>query len=83
MEAFRTVQQVQNSQILIQLPDTFSDKRVEVIVLPLQYKNEEQNLDRKNILKKSFLEGPTWSDKDYEYFLDTTKELREWGMKEY
>jgi hypothetical protein len=83
MEAFRTVQHVQNSQILLQLPEIFLNQQVEVIVLPFQSKNEEFAKDKRAILKKAFLNGPTWSDTDYEYFLDVTKELREWGMKEF
>jgi hypothetical protein len=82
MEAYKTVQFVHNSQILLQLPDEFSNKKVEVIVLPFNYEKEEQSENKKLILTKIFLDGPTWSDNDYEYFLNNTKELREWGTKE-
>jgi hypothetical protein len=82
MEAYKTIQYVENSQILLKLPDIFLNKEVEVIVLPFNYEKEEHFDDKNLIMTETLLDGPTWSDSDYEYFLNTTKELREWGTKE-
>lgn len=67
METIRTIKKVVNCQVLIDLPEAFEGKEVEIIVLPHQ---KNANSTR---LSELLLTGPVWSDDDVQNFEATIK----------
>ena len=63
MEAIRTRTTIKNHQLLIQVPQTFEDTEVEVIVLRLEPQPKNQRKNNEQFLE--FLRtGPTWSEEE-------------------
>jgi len=62
MEAIRTIKKVVNHQLLIDLPDSFEEKEVEVIIFPI---NGEPKPTK---LSELLLKGPVWSEDDISNF---------------
>lgn len=58
MEAIRTIIKVVNHQLLIELPDSFEEKEVEVLIFPHSADAPQTNLT------DLLLKGPVWSEKD-------------------
>lgn len=46
MRAFREIKTIKNNKIVLTLPKSFKDKRVEIIILPYQI-NDVENEDKK------------------------------------
>jgi|LULR01.1.fsa_nt_gb hypothetical protein len=44
MQAIREIQSVQKHQVVVNLPESFTAKRVEVIVIPYEEMNEDRNI---------------------------------------
>lgn len=69
MNAIRQIQRVRSGQVTIQLPADFEAHQVEIIILPLDEKNDgAQNL------RDLLLTAPTLTDGE----LDTYSQVRGW-----
>ncbi len=83
MQAIREIIEVKNHQVLIQLPDSFEAKEVEVIVLPAEPQASKKDRDKAELLE-FLLNGPTWSEEDVKHFEKTIQEgWKQWKIEEF
>jgi len=64
MEALRNIYTVLNNQIIIDLPETFRHKSVEVIILPINEFLKQENKNEKQERLKKLLTVSEWSEND-------------------
>ncbi len=62
MEAIRQIKKVKNHQVSIDLPETYENEEVEVIILPVF--NQKINESFSDLL----LKGPVWTEKEVKTF---------------
>lgn len=77
MIAVRSIQDVVAGAVTIDLPPYFTNKRVEVIVLPIQ---EDSTSTR---LRRLLLTAPTLSDDDLQGFADVREWMNQWTVTEF
>ncbi|MCK4447581.1 MAG: hypothetical protein KAW56_10930 [Candidatus Marinimicrobia bacterium] len=68
MKAFREIKTIKDNKIVLTLPKSFKDKRVEIIILPYQI-NDVENEDKKywQLLGEKSLEN-IWNNQDDEVY---------------
>ena len=68
MKAIRKIQNVKNNKIILNLPESFNDKRVEIIILPYDI-NDMGNEDKKywQLLSEKSFEN-IWNNQDDEVY---------------
>ncbi|MCK4295542.1 MAG: hypothetical protein KAX28_02660 [Candidatus Marinimicrobia bacterium] len=68
MKAFREIKTIKDNKIVLTLPKSFKDKRVEIIILPYQI-NDVENEDKKHwqLLGEKSLEN-IWNNQDDEVY---------------
>lgn len=77
MEALRTIKKVINHQVLLELPDSFEDQQVEIIIFPVINRAAEE-------LSALLLNGPVWSENQVDDFNETIKKgYRNWKITEF
>ena len=82
MEAIRTRAIVKNHQLRIEVPRTFENTEVEVIVLRLAPPQDSQTKNKEQFLE--FLRnGPTWSEEDIQEIEAAQKEFAKWTIPEF
>jgi len=82
MEAIRTRTTIKNHQLLIQVPQTFEDTEVDVIILRLEPQPQSQTKNHEQFLE--FLRnGPTWSEEDIQEVEAVHKEFAQWTIPEF
>lgn len=90
MLAYKTKLNIDTEFLQLQLPSFFTGKQVEIIVLavadnqPEFFINKEKNYkekDEPNEFQKFLLTAPTWSDKEYENFIETKKQINKWKIQ--
>ena len=82
MKAIRQVKEVKNHQVLIELPENFGNKNVEVIILPLNIMNKEKIKDREKFLK-FLLNGPTLSPEEIQRIEAMQREFNQWTIEKF
>ncbi|GAK54914.1 hypothetical protein U27_01745 [Candidatus Vecturithrix granuli] len=82
MEAIRILTTVKDNGIALELPISFENKEVEVIVLPLDSSVHVGSVKKEEFLR--FLkDGPTLSDEELHRIDAVKKEFRHWTFDEY
>ena len=82
MEAIRILTTVKNKGISLDLPASYENKEVEVIVLPLDTERTLRPINKQEFLQ--FLkDGPTLSDEELSCIDDLKKEFRNWTFDEF
>jgi hypothetical protein len=82
MEAIRTRTTIKDHHLSIQVPQTFEDSEVEVIILRLEPLSRSQTQDRNQFLE--FLRnGPTWSEEEIQEIEAVHKEFTQWTIPEF
>ena len=78
MKAIRKVQRVKAGSIKIDLPAEFNAKKVEIIVLPIdETNNNEQSL------QDLLLDAPTLTNDEFEKFDSVRDWMGQWNVKEF
>ncbi|PID88435.1 MAG: hypothetical protein CSB06_00375 [Bacteroidia bacterium] len=85
MEALRNIYKVENNRIIIDLPQSFNHKEVEVIVMPffkyqIEKKDKQQN-KQKQI--ESLLSVSVWKDDDIQQIYDSQNVINKWSIEEF
>ncbi len=85
MEALRNIYKVENNRIIIDLPQSFNHKEVEVIIMPfLKYqiieKCKQQNKQKQieNLLSVS-----VWKDDDIKQIYESQNIINKWKIEEF
>ena len=93
MLAYKTKLDIDTGFLQLQLPDTFNGKQVEIIVLEvgdfttfnsIEKQSEKERVDKQNEpneFQKFLLTAPTWSDKEYDNFVENRKLFNQWKIK--
>lgn len=82
MEAIRILTTVKNHELTLELPTSFENKEVEVIILPLDSDRNTQPIKKEEFLQ--FLkDGPTLRDEELDRINDLKKEFRHWTFDEF
>ena len=71
MQAIREYKKVQNNQLVIDLPENFKAKEVEVIILAIDAEKKEE---QKESLSEFLLKGPSLNKEE----LEDIENIREW-----
>mgnify|MGYP006292535865 CR=1 FL=1 len=73
---------------MLQLPQMFFGKKVEIIVLEIDEPEQKEILitetqkeDELNDFQKFLMTAPTWSDTEYENFTENRKLFNQWTIK--
>ena len=82
MEALKRITTVKNRQVLIEVPDYFEEKEVEVIVLTAEPGAKHQQHDKKKFLE-ILRNGPTLSEEELQKIDEVKKEFRNWTLDEF
>jgi len=84
MQAIRSIYTVQNNQIVINLPNTFQHKAVEVIILPFyEYKTIEKEKSDKDERLKKLLSISVWNDNDIQLIHESQNLINQWKIEEF
>jgi len=86
MQALRTIHTVQNNQIIINLPESFQHKSVEVIVLPIYEYNafaQENPKANKNERLAKLLSLSVWNETDIERIYQSQTLMNQWKIEEF
>lgn len=90
MLTYKTKLDIDSELLQLTLPPVFTGKRVEIIVLEIDDNSFEQTQknsiektenDEPNELQNFLLTAPTWSEKEYENFIDTKELINQWKIK--
>lgn len=88
MLAYKTKLEIEKGLLMLQLPQMFFGKKVEIIVLEIDEPeqnevsiNETQTEDEQNDFQKFLMTAPTWSDTEYENFTENRKLFNQWTIK--
>ncbi len=82
MEAIRILTTVKNTELVLELPISFENKEVEVIVLPLD-SGVHVGWGKKEDFLRFLKDGPTLSDEELPRSDAVKKEFRHWTFDEY
>ena len=82
MEVIRQVKEVKNHQVLIKLPGDFKDKKVEIIILPLNT-IDKGKIRNKDIFLKFLLNGPTLSAEEIQKIEEMQREFNQWTIEKF
>ena len=82
MKAIRQVREVKNHQILVRLPEDFGNKKVEVIILPLNEIDKEKLKAREKFLK-FLLNGPTLCPEEIQRIEAMQREFNQWTIEKF
>jgi hypothetical protein len=86
MQAIRNIYTVENNQIIINLPKSFANEEVEVIILPVAPNTKRR---KKNIPKKKeagltkLLSVSVWSDEDSKPIVESQNLINQWKVEEF
>lgn len=75
MIAVRSVQEVKDGAVTVHLPLHFADKRVEVIILPLEEDDSEPAQ-----LQRLLLTAPTMSEDELQEFARAREWMNQWAV---
>lgn len=78
MNIIRRIASVKSGSIMIKLPENFKNKKVEVIISPV----DESKHGSKH-LQDLLLEAPTLSDKELGGFNEIRDWMRKWSVKKF
>ena len=92
MLAYKTKLDIEKSLIKLQLPNYFTGKQVEIIVLEVDNNvilkktkiTEQEQVNNDNTTNKFqefLLTAPTWSDEEYNNFSENRKLFNQWKIK--
>lgn len=84
MHIFKQITEVTSRQIVIQLPEGFDAKQVEITVKSC--KPDKKNIDekiRKAKLKELLLNGPTLTEEELSVFEENRKWMNKWKIKKF
>jgi predicted lactoylglutathione lyase len=85
MQALRNIYTVINNQIIIDLPETFKHKSVEVIILPI---NEFVSLEKKETENKKdklekLLSISVWNENEIQNIIDSQNIMNQWKIEKF
>ncbi len=82
MEALRNIYKVENNRIVIDLPQSFNHKEVEVIVMPFLesqiIRKDEQHNKQKQI--ENLLSVSVWQDDDIQQIYESQNVINKWEI---
>ncbi|RLD61803.1 MAG: hypothetical protein DRJ05_01835 [Bacteroidetes bacterium] len=94
MLAYKTKLEINTGLLQLQLPDSFNGKHVEIIVLEVDdvnivaktktrkvKKSSDKTLDEPNEFQRFLLTAPTWTDEEYQDYLENRKLFSRWEIK--
>ncbi|MBK9016119.1 MAG: hypothetical protein IPM82_19790 [Saprospiraceae bacterium] len=80
MNAIRTFAEVKDHEVRVTLPDSVTSKKVEVIIIPLEWEDESEPTSQKvSDLQSALLDAPDMTDAEYELILEKRKALNLWS----
>ena len=88
MLAYKTKLEIEKGLLMLQLPQMFLGKKVEIIVLEIDEPEQKEILitetqkeDELNDFQKFLMTAPTWSDTEYNNFKENRKLFNQWTIK--
>ena len=85
MEALRNIYTVENNRIIIDLPQNYNHKEVEVIILPfLQYQiiEKKKKKDKQKQIEL-LLSISVWNDKEIQQIYESQNIINQWKIEEF
>ena len=76
MQVIREIKKIKDKKIVVDIPEDFQGKKVEIIILPVAHKNKKRLLKLSGIL----LKGPSLNRKEIENIKGIQYWLREWKV---
>lgn len=80
MIAIKEIQEVKSGVVTVKLPDDFTAKRVEIIILPIEENGEE---GQARSLANLLLTGPTLNEEELAGFIKAREWMSQWDVKEF
>lgn len=74
MQEIRQTQIVEQNTLHIKVPEGWQGKEIEITI-----KQVPQSLSKKERFKKLLLDGPVWSEEEYQNYVEGKKHLEQWN----
>ncbi len=78
MNEIKKITEVKSGSITIDLPDEFNEKKVEIIISPI-----EDNEENHQSLQKLLLNGPTLTDDELQEYQRVRDWMNQWSIREF
>ena len=78
MIAIREIQEVKSGTVTIDLPNNWRVKKVEIIILPIEERSNEEKS-----LSELLLEGPTLTDDELQEYETVREWMNQWHVEEF
>ncbi len=85
MEALRNIYTVENNRIIIDLPQNYNHKEVEVIILPFfkyQIIEKNKNEDKQKQIER-LLSVSVWNDNDIQQIYESQNLINQWKTEDF